>query len=183
MCVADRHDITLAITVALNLNTTNLPSGSLSNLGAYLQTILKNILCLFLQDFVHLNVTQLLIGYTVWFGQSVVVLHSNASKYRKAWRTRLRMFLRMIAEYESWSSFTQLLSHWVCFEDVVDEHQNHTYTRTKKKCRVTYSNSGQDINLTDLHYSRPSNKKNMLHNLCTLHFFFILVYSIVCKHF
>ena len=28
------------------------------------------------------NVIQLLIGYTVWFSQSEVVLHSNASKYR-----------------------------------------------------------------------------------------------------
>ena len=30
-----------------------------------------------------LNVTQLLIGLTVWFSQSEVVLHSNAAKYRK----------------------------------------------------------------------------------------------------
>ena len=30
---------------------------------------------------------------------SEIVLHSNASKYRKIWRTRLRAFLRMVGEY------------------------------------------------------------------------------------
>ena len=47
--------------------------------GPYSPTVLKNILCLFLQDFVNVNVTQLLIGYTVWISQSEVVLHSNAA--------------------------------------------------------------------------------------------------------
>ena len=28
-----------------------------------------------------------------------VVFHSNASKYRKIWRTRLRMYWRMVGEY------------------------------------------------------------------------------------
>ena len=60
--------------------------------GPYSPTILENILCLFLQDFVHLNVTQLLIGYTVWFSQSEVVLHSNVAKDRKIWRIRQRTF-------------------------------------------------------------------------------------------
>ena len=32
------------------------------NQGLYSPTILKNILCLILQDFVNLNVTQLLVG-------------------------------------------------------------------------------------------------------------------------
>ena len=40
------------------------------------------------------------------------------------------------------------------------------------------SNSEQDINLTDFHYSRPSHKTTMLHILCTRHFFFVLVYMI-----
>ena len=43
--------------------------------------------------------TQLLIGLTIWFSQSEVVLHSNACKYRKIERTRLRMFWRMVGEY------------------------------------------------------------------------------------
>ena len=43
----------------------------------------KNILRLFLQDFLNLNVTQLLIGLAVRVNQSEVVLHSNAAKYRK----------------------------------------------------------------------------------------------------
>ena len=78
------------------------------------------------------------------------------------------------------------------------------YTKTKKKRRVTYKdsfkgyhvilhyilktifiglqaflfrprNSEQDINLTDFHYSRPSNKISMLHILRTRRFFFVLV--------
>ena len=39
------------------------------------------------------------------FGQSEVVLHSNASKYKKIWRTRPRTFLRMVGEYRPWSFF------------------------------------------------------------------------------
>ena len=35
---------------------------ALADLSLYSRNILKNILCLFLQDFVNLNVTQLLIG-------------------------------------------------------------------------------------------------------------------------
>ena len=76
-------------------------------LGPYSPTVLKKILCLILQDCVNLNVTQLLIGQTVWFGQSEVVLHSNAAKYSKIWRTRQRMLLRMVGEYGPWSSFKQ----------------------------------------------------------------------------
>ena len=38
--------------------------------------------------FANWNVIQLLTGYTVWFSQSEVVLHSNAAKYRKIWRIR-----------------------------------------------------------------------------------------------
>ena len=67
--------------------------------GPYSPTVLKKILCLILQDCVNLNVTQLLIGQTVWFGQSEVVLHSNAAKYSKIWRTRQRTLLRMVGEY------------------------------------------------------------------------------------
>ena len=37
------------------------------------------------------------------------------------------------------------------------------------------SNSEHDINLTDFHYSRPSNEIIMLHILCTRRFFFVLV--------
>ena len=37
----------------------------------------------FSPDFMNLNVTQLLIGYTVWFSQSKVVLPLYASKYKK----------------------------------------------------------------------------------------------------
>ena len=47
--------------------------------GPYSPTIFKNILYLFLQDFVHLNVSQPLIGQTQWFKQSEVGLHSNAA--------------------------------------------------------------------------------------------------------
>ena len=71
-------------------------------LGPYSPTVLKKILCLILQDCVNLNVTQLLIGQTVWFGQSEVVLHSNAAKYSKIWRTRQRTLLRMVGEYGPW---------------------------------------------------------------------------------
>ena len=46
--------------------------------------------------FVNLNVTQLLIGQTVWFSQSEVVLHSNAAKYRKIWKAKLRRLERMV---------------------------------------------------------------------------------------
>ena len=78
------------------------------------------------------------------------------------------------------------------------------HTRMKKKRQVTYiysfngynvilhyslktiftgypafhfrpNNSKQDINLTDFHYSRPSNEIIMLHILYTLCFFFVLV--------
>ena len=59
--------------------------------GPYSPTILKNIR-LFLQNLVNLNITQFLIGLTVWFSQSEVMLHLNDAKYRKIWRTRLRMF-------------------------------------------------------------------------------------------
>ena len=55
-------------------------SETTSDQGLYSPTIPKNILCLLLKDFVNLNVTQLLIGSTVWFSQSEVVLHSNAAK-------------------------------------------------------------------------------------------------------
>ena len=54
----------------------------------------------FFQDIVNLNVTQLVIGLTVGFSQSEVVLHLNAAKYIKMHRTRLRKFLRMVGEYE-----------------------------------------------------------------------------------
>ena len=37
--------------------------------------------------FVNLEATQLLIGKTVWFCQSEVVLLSNATRYRKVYRT------------------------------------------------------------------------------------------------
>ena len=37
----------------------------------------------FTPGFANWNVTHLLIGQTVWFSQSEVVLHSNPSKYRK----------------------------------------------------------------------------------------------------
>ena len=53
------------------------------------------------QNLKNFNVTQLLI---VWFSQSEIVLHSNAPKCRKIWRTTLRMFLRMVAKYGPWSS-------------------------------------------------------------------------------
>ena len=33
---------------------------------------------------------------TIQFSQSEVVLHSNAAKYRKIWRTRQRTFLKMV---------------------------------------------------------------------------------------
>ena len=65
----------------------------------YSPSILKNVLCLFLQDFVNWNVTQLLIGYTIWFSQSEIVLHSNMEKN---WRIRLTMFSRMVGEYRPW---------------------------------------------------------------------------------
>ena len=55
--------------------------------GLFSPNILKKILCPFLQDLVNMNVTQLLIGYTIRFSQSEVVLHSNAA--RKILRTRL----------------------------------------------------------------------------------------------
>ena len=45
----------------------------------YSPTILKNFFC---PRFVNLNVT-LLIGQTVWFSPSEVVLHPNASKYTR----------------------------------------------------------------------------------------------------
>ena len=71
-----------------------------NTLGQYSPNILKNVTkysqehsVSFPQDFVILIVRQLLIGQTVWFSQSEVVLHSNVSKYRKIWRTRLRTFL------------------------------------------------------------------------------------------
>ena len=50
-------------------------------LDLYSQTILKNILCLVFQDFVHMNVTT-----SDWLNhtsQSEVVLHSNAANYRE----------------------------------------------------------------------------------------------------
>ena len=52
------------------------------NMGPFSPTILRNILCLFLQDFVNLNAIRFLIGKIIW-------LHSNAAKHRKIWKTRL----------------------------------------------------------------------------------------------
>ena len=52
--------------------------------------ILKYIFVSF-SNFVNLKVTQLLIGSTIWFSQSEVLL-SNASKYRKILGTRKRTF-------------------------------------------------------------------------------------------
>ena len=61
--------------------------------GPYSQTILKNIPLSFSSRFVNLNITQLLIGETVQFRQSEVVLLSKASNYRKICRTRQRTVL------------------------------------------------------------------------------------------
>ena len=46
MCVTDRHDMTVAVKVALSPNTTNQP---------YLPTVSKNFLCLILQMFLYLE--------------------------------------------------------------------------------------------------------------------------------
>ena len=54
----------------------------LETTGLYSPTVLKNVLsfvlqiCLYLAALI-LNVTQLLIGLTIWFTQSEVVLYSN----------------------------------------------------------------------------------------------------------
>ena len=48
--------------------------------------------------------------YAIWFSQSEVVLHSIASIYRKFWRTRLRMFLRMVGEYRVTDLGNQILA-------------------------------------------------------------------------
>ena len=100
----DRRVISLPIQIKISQTENEChDSFSSSDHGPYSPTVLKNVLSLFLQDFVNLNVTQLLIGWTVWFSQSEVMLHSNAAKYRKIWRTRLRMFLRMVGEHRPWS--------------------------------------------------------------------------------
>ena len=39
------------------------------------------------------------------------------------------------------------------------------------------------FSLTNFHYSRPSNKIYMLRILCTLRFFFVLVYIGLCPSF
>ena len=62
------------------------------NQGPQLPTILKNVLCLFLQNSKKLKVTKLLIGQTIRFSQSEVVLLSNASKCRQICGTRLGTF-------------------------------------------------------------------------------------------
>ena len=62
------------------------------SLNLYSPTIPKNILCLFLQDFVKLNITQLLISLTVWFSQSEVVLHSNTTESWKIQKTEITWF-------------------------------------------------------------------------------------------
>ena len=64
-------------------------------LGLCIPSTRKNIL---LQDFVNLKLTHFSICYTVWFSPSEVVLLSNASTYRKMWKTRLTMFIRMVGE-------------------------------------------------------------------------------------
>ena len=63
----------------------------------------------FSPGFSKLNVTQLLIGYTVWFSQSEVVLHSKTVNYiyKKIWRTRLRTCFRMVSEYRPWKGKTK----------------------------------------------------------------------------
>ena len=70
------------------------------NLGTYspnhLQEHPKSI---FLQDFVNLNVTQLLIGLKILLSHSELVLLSNATKYRKIRKTRLRMFFTLKAPF------------------------------------------------------------------------------------
>ena len=55
-------------------------SSAYFDLDRYSQTILKNILLSVSLSTINLEVTQLLIGQTVWFSQSGVVLLSNASK-------------------------------------------------------------------------------------------------------
>ena len=46
------------------------------------------------------------------------------------------------------------------------------------------SNSEQDINLTDFHYSRPSNKISMLHISGTRRFFYVLViFNVMLRNF
>ena len=98
-----------------------------------------------------------------------------------------------------------LVRFFLLFQFISSHRKVSKYTRTKKKRRVTYkdifnrynvilryilntifidypafhfrpSNSEQDINLTDLHYSRPSNEIIMWHILCTRLFFFVLTY-------
>ena len=74
------------------------------NLSPYSPTILKNIIRLFLQDFVILNVTQLLIGQTIRFSQSEAVLHSKAANCTKIWRKIQWKILRIVGEYGPRSS-------------------------------------------------------------------------------
>ena len=56
------------------------------------------VLCLVLQIFItyhHLNVTQLLTGYTILYSQSEVVLHSSVQHLGE----KRQIVLRMVGEY------------------------------------------------------------------------------------
>ena len=62
-------------------------------------SVFRILHCLFIQDFVNLKVTQLLIALTTRFSQSEVLLLSNIPRYRKIQRTRSITFLRIVGEY------------------------------------------------------------------------------------
>ena len=92
MCVTDRHDMTLAVKVALNPNTT---------IQRIHQPFLRSILILFARFFYiskPLKETQFLIGLAnhLCFSQSEVVL---LSKFIKSRRKRPKMLLKVSGEY------------------------------------------------------------------------------------
>ena len=76
-------------------NITMYVNNALVYLGPYSPTILNNILGFFFSPkFTNWTVKQLLIGCTVRFSQSDVVLHSNASKYRKILESKTKNGLK-----------------------------------------------------------------------------------------
>ena len=85
-------------------------------------TILKNILCLFIQDFVKLKIdldlTQLLISYlTVWSSQLEVLLLSNAFKCKKK---RSRTIMNTFKIMNGWWICTPVGLHFQDYEWLVN---------------------------------------------------------------
>ena len=99
MCVTDRHDMTLAVKVALNPNTTNNQQPT-TDQSSYSPTILQNTLSLVLSPSLFYSAAFECKTTSDWLNRTVQPIRSCFTfKFTKSWRKRQRTFFRMVGEY------------------------------------------------------------------------------------